>query len=160
MAQHVTSQRFLPVLAIRGRPDVRLGGFPSLAGQPLAGAWAAAVPASAPAPAAKAPAVAAPAAKAEETAKPPPEPAGGDQDLDAILSSLGGELSSEAAAERRAKQPQAARVNSMRSWPASVLRTRSRRQPPGRRNGCGFGRYAGRFGRVSKAGFKTPDARS
>ena len=90
VAQHVTSQRFLPVLAIRGRPEVRLGGLLSLAGTRLAGAWAAAVPASAPAASAKAPSAA-----AEE----PADSSGGDSDLDAILNSLDGDASSDAPSE-------------------------------------------------------------
>ncbi|MEM8669123.1 MAG: type VI secretion system contractile sheath large subunit [Planctomycetota bacterium] len=55
LAAYVMSQRFLPVLAIKGQPEVRLGGFGSLSGQPLAGPWAplnveggAATPAAAP----------------------------------------------------------------------------------------------------------------
>ena len=34
------SQNFMPVLAIRGRPEVRLGSFVSLSGAQLAGPWA------------------------------------------------------------------------------------------------------------------------
>jgi hypothetical protein len=34
----------LPVLSIKGRPEVRLGGFRSVAGGPLAGPWAAPLP--------------------------------------------------------------------------------------------------------------------
>ena len=36
---HVVAQSFMPVLSIRGRPEVRLGSFQSLAGLELAGAW-------------------------------------------------------------------------------------------------------------------------
>jgi type VI secretion system ImpB/VipA family protein len=39
-AVHAISQNFMPVLCIRGRPDVRLGSFTSLAGSELAGPWA------------------------------------------------------------------------------------------------------------------------
>jgi type VI secretion system protein ImpC len=38
-AAHVTAQNLIPVLAIKGRPDIRLGGFRSVAGVPLAGFW-------------------------------------------------------------------------------------------------------------------------
>lgn len=37
---HVTGQRFLPVLSIKGRPEVRLGSFQSVAGGELLGRWA------------------------------------------------------------------------------------------------------------------------
>jgi type VI secretion system protein ImpC len=36
---HVSQQNFIPVLAIKNRPEVRLAGFRSLAGNDLAGAW-------------------------------------------------------------------------------------------------------------------------
>ena len=35
LAAHVTAQGFLPVLAIKGKPEVRLGSFQSLTGKPL-----------------------------------------------------------------------------------------------------------------------------
>jgi type VI secretion system protein ImpC len=38
-AAHVISQHFMPVLCIRGRPEIRLGSFQSLAGTTLAGQW-------------------------------------------------------------------------------------------------------------------------
>jgi type VI secretion system protein ImpC len=38
-AAYVNSQGFMPVLAIRGRPEVRLGGFHSFGGPVLAGPW-------------------------------------------------------------------------------------------------------------------------
>jgi type VI secretion system ImpB/VipA family protein len=70
LAAHVTAQRFMPVVSIRGRPEVRLGSFQSLAGRPLAGPWApvavnwssspSAPPAAAPAPAPVAAPIAAP----------------------------------------------------------------------------------------------------
>ena len=40
-AVQVTSYRVMPLLSLRGRPEVRLGGFASLAGSPLAGFWGA-----------------------------------------------------------------------------------------------------------------------
>jgi type VI secretion system protein ImpC len=39
VAAHVISQHFMPVLCIRGRPEIRLGSFQSLAGTTLAGPW-------------------------------------------------------------------------------------------------------------------------
>jgi len=64
---HVTTLGFMPLLAIRGRPEVRLGSFQSLAGKPLAGAWGGAAPVAA---APDETAESAPAADAEEA---PPE---------------------------------------------------------------------------------------
>jgi hypothetical protein len=39
-AVQVGSYRVMPLLSLRGRPEVRLGGFNSLAGAPLSGFWA------------------------------------------------------------------------------------------------------------------------
>jgi type VI secretion system protein ImpC len=39
-AAQVAAYRVMPVVSMRGRPEVRLGGFTSLAGVPLAGFWA------------------------------------------------------------------------------------------------------------------------
>ncbi len=39
-AVHIISQHFMPVVSIRGRPEVRLGSFISLGGAQLAGPWA------------------------------------------------------------------------------------------------------------------------
>jgi type VI secretion system protein ImpC len=39
MAELVSKYRFMPLLSMKGRPEVRLGGFGSLAGGPLAGPW-------------------------------------------------------------------------------------------------------------------------
>jgi type VI secretion system protein ImpC len=108
LAAHVTAQRFMPVLSIKGRPEVRLASFQSLAGKQLAGFWApvtiapsAAAPAGASAPvpspveAQPAPAVsgtietpAAPAA-AEPAPAPAAEASSADAELDALLASLG-----------------------------------------------------------------------
>jgi type VI secretion system protein ImpC len=52
MAELVIKHRFMPMLSIKGRPEVRLGGFGSLAGEPLAGPWKPVTASSAPAPAA------------------------------------------------------------------------------------------------------------
>jgi type VI secretion system protein ImpC len=101
-AAHVTAQRFMPVLAIKGRPEVRLGSFQSLAGKPLAGLWApiTIAPAAPPAPVPAAAPVAAPAPSTPpapaEAAPAPSEPAppateaaaSADAELDALLASL------------------------------------------------------------------------
>jgi type VI secretion system ImpC/EvpB family protein len=109
LASHVAAQRLMPVISIKGKPEVRLGSFQSLAGKPLAGPWApvaisptavAAAPAAiasaaAPVEQPAAPAAqseAAPIAKAEPAAvaAPPPNPeaAAVDDELDALLASL------------------------------------------------------------------------
>jgi hypothetical protein len=108
-AAQVAGYRVMPLVSLRGRPEVRLGGFTSLAGTPLAGFWAPAEtkPAAAtPAPAAaeeepededqeaaaapaEAPQEEAAAPAAEETAPAAAaaaEPAA--DDLDALLASL------------------------------------------------------------------------
>ncbi len=106
LAAHVSGQRFMPILGIKGRPEVRLGSFQSLTGKPLAGPWApltitpgasnsAPAPAAvaSPAPAAPAPAQEAPAAPppAAEQPAPPAEAAPSvDAELDALLAGLGG----------------------------------------------------------------------
>jgi type VI secretion system ImpC/EvpB family protein/type VI secretion system ImpB/VipA family protein len=111
-AAHVSSQGFMPVLAIKGKPEVRLGSFQSLTARSLAGPWAPVTLTSSQAPAPAAATQAAPAAvaaapttevapspePAAETARPPaaesetpaPQPTAEsiDADLDALLSSL------------------------------------------------------------------------
>lgn len=66
----IAAQSFLPVLAVKGAPEVRLGGFRSLAGGPLKGWWppppSSAPPASRPAPKAEAEAEAEDATGTEE----------------------------------------------------------------------------------------------
>jgi type VI secretion system ImpC/EvpB family protein/type VI secretion system ImpB/VipA family protein len=108
VAAHVTAQHFMPIVAIKGRPEVRLGSFQSLAGKPLAGLWApvtiapaAAAPAAAAAPIPAAPQPAEPTPVAATVAEPTPEapapvesatPAAtpaADAELDALLASLG-----------------------------------------------------------------------
>jgi len=115
LAAHVTTQRLMPVLGIKGRPEVRLGSFQSITGSQLAGPWAPVVikpseaaaapsavsqpepPAAAvqsdsePAPAAAAP----PPAPAEALAPAAAEPAALDAELDSLLASLntGGDAS-------------------------------------------------------------------
>lgn len=80
VALQVASTGVNPVVALRGRPEIRLGGFASMAGGTIAGRWAPVeikppAPAAPPTPAAPAPAQ----APADE------EPA---EDIDALLASL------------------------------------------------------------------------
>jgi type VI secretion system protein ImpC len=39
VAARVKTERFIPLLSIKGRPEIRLGGMTSLSGAPLAGRW-------------------------------------------------------------------------------------------------------------------------
>ena len=71
-AVRVGQYRVMPLLTIRGRPEVRLGGFTSLAGTPLAGFWA---PAKIGAPAAAASAQAAEPDTEEDAASVPAQAA-------------------------------------------------------------------------------------
>jgi len=96
LASHVTAQRFMPVLSIKGRPEVRLGSFQSLAGKQLAGFWAPvtvgpAAPAAASSPPTGAAAEPAPAASGvveTPAASSQAEAAAADAELDALLASL------------------------------------------------------------------------
>jgi hypothetical protein len=91
-AVQVSSYRVMPLLTMRGRPEVRLGGFMSLAGSSVAGLWG---KVDVTQPAAPAPA-AAPAAGAPEEPLP---------DIDALLAGLN--APSEAPAEAAAEEPAA-----------------------------------------------------
>jgi type VI secretion system protein ImpC len=71
MADLVSKHRFMPMLSIKGQPEVRLGGLGSLAGGPLAGSWKP-VTASTPEPAPAAEAET-PAEEKEEAAEPTDE---------------------------------------------------------------------------------------
>jgi type VI secretion system protein ImpC len=72
-AVQVGSYRVMPLLSLRGRPEVRLGGFTSLAGTPLAGFWA---PANLTAPAKPSAAAPVPVAAAEPESEAAAEPEG------------------------------------------------------------------------------------
>ncbi len=93
-AAQVSTYHVMPVVSLRGRPEIRLGSFGSLAGRPLAGFWApvevSAGAAPAPEPAAaepsEPPASEGPAVE-EATVAAAPAPAAAD-DLDALLASL------------------------------------------------------------------------
>ncbi len=95
--------RAMPLLSIRGRPELRLGGFTSVAGTPLAGFWApveikptpAASPVPAPAPEAAEPEPEpesepeeAAATPTEDEPEPVAEPPAETADLDALMASL------------------------------------------------------------------------
>jgi type VI secretion system protein ImpC len=99
LASHVAAQRFMPVLTIKGRPEVRLGSFQSLTGKQLAGFWApVAVGPAAPAavtppapPMAEVPVAPAVSGVVETPAPaqaPTAEAATADAELDALLASL------------------------------------------------------------------------
>jgi predicted component of type VI protein secretion system len=81
-AQAVQTRGFMPVIAVKGRDEVRLGNFNALSGKTILGPWSD-VPPPTPKPAATR--SAAPSAADEESA------GGGDDDLDALLSGLGGD---------------------------------------------------------------------
>jgi len=107
VAARIKAEHLIPLLSIKGRPEVRLGGFTSLEGGPLAGRWPApagaygatpgeekkpeeAKPAKVKKPKAEKPAAAAPAAPAQAAAAPEEAAAGGtgDAELDALLAGL------------------------------------------------------------------------
>lgn len=87
--------RVMPLVSLRGRPEVRLGGFSSLAGTPLGGFWAPAdaKPAAAPPPAPVAaepppPPASAEAAPPDATASAEAPAEAATEDLDALLANL------------------------------------------------------------------------
>ncbi len=84
------SYHVMPLVSLRGRPEIRLAGSASVAGPVLAGPWAPFNPA-APAPAPAAPVAAAAGAAAGAAADASAEASGDDVDLDAMLAGLGGD---------------------------------------------------------------------
>ena len=91
VATQVASTGVIPVVSLRGRPEVRVAGFNALSGPMLAGRWAPvtikpATTAPPPAPPPPAPAARAP----DPKPAPPPEPAPSAEtdDLDALLADL------------------------------------------------------------------------
>jgi type VI secretion system ImpC/EvpB family protein/type VI secretion system ImpB/VipA family protein len=104
LCQHVTGQKFMPIVSIKGRDEVRLASFNSLAGKPLLGPWSSehvsptlstsggskpAVKGSQePAPEPAAAAEPTPAAEAPPAEAPAAEAASADAELDALLASL------------------------------------------------------------------------
>ncbi|HND52259.1 MAG TPA: type VI secretion system contractile sheath large subunit [Pirellulaceae bacterium] len=105
LCQHASSQGLMPVVSFKGRNDVRIASFQSLAGKPLLGPWSTEKVklggGPAPAAATAAPAKSDPAA--EKPAEKPAAASGGDDDLDALLASLGGDSSQPA--EKSADKP-------------------------------------------------------
>jgi len=104
-AVQVANYHVMPLVSLRGRPELRLARFSSLAGTPLAGLWAPLditpppakveqAPAPAPAPEPEPPAapaeppVAEPVAEAQQPPAEAAAPAEAEPDLDALLSSL------------------------------------------------------------------------
>ena len=83
-AAQVAAYRVMPLVSLRGRPEVRLGGFTSLAGSTIAGTWAPVAIAAAAAQAAPEPVAAAP-VETLATEQPATEAA---PDLDALLAGL------------------------------------------------------------------------
>jgi type VI secretion system protein ImpC len=114
-AVQVAAYRVMPLLTLRGRPEVRLGGFASLAGSTLGGFWTAAQAAAPePEPAADAPAEAADGDAPEEAADgdtpadssddsgsdaPAADADAGSGDLDALLAGLNTEPAAPAEGE-------------------------------------------------------------
>ncbi|MCE9607510.1 MAG: type VI secretion system contractile sheath large subunit [Planctomycetia bacterium] len=101
LCQHVTGQGFMPLVSIKGRPEVRLASFQSLAGKTIFGPWSSEqiTPSSMSTSGGAKPAVAGSAKQAEpepapveESAAPAvsaAEAASADAELDALLASLG-----------------------------------------------------------------------
>lgn len=101
LAEQVTTQRFMPVLSIKGKPEVRLGSWVSLGGGDLSGPWQPReAVAAAEKEAAEKAAVAAPVAEGEAGESDDDDDIlsgldesddGGDDELDALLADLGGD---------------------------------------------------------------------
>jgi len=98
-AVQVSTYGVMPVISLRGRPEVRLGSFNAVGGAPLAGFWAPADVSGPPAarPATTAPSLPEPAAEADAPAQ------ADDTDLDALLGSL--QATTEPAAAAPAEAP-------------------------------------------------------
>jgi type VI secretion system protein ImpC len=117
----VSNYGVMPLLSLRGRPELRLGGFLSVAGPPIAGFWAPAAIPTAPAAATPAaatpsaatggasPSSASPPAASPSAAAPAEEPAAAtaaeaEVDLDALLASLSASPAEPQAAEAPAAE--------------------------------------------------------
>jgi type VI secretion system protein ImpC len=95
MAELVVKHRFMPMLSIKGQPEIRLGGFVSLTGKALAGSWQP-VTATSKAPEPEPEEEAAPAEEADEKTEETPaaeetpaeEAPASDPELDKLLASL------------------------------------------------------------------------
>jgi type VI secretion system protein ImpC len=110
MADLVSKHRFMPMLSIKGQPEIRLGGLGSVAGGVLAGSWKPVTGSSdaAPAPEAEVPAEEKAEAVAETTEEAPSESAeapaeaateapASDPELDKLLADLNPEPAAEEA---------------------------------------------------------------
>jgi type VI secretion system protein ImpC len=107
MADLVSKHRFMPMLSIKGQPEIRLGGLGSLAGGPLAGSWKPVTGSSDAAPAAEAEAPAedtiaeateeAPVESTEAPAEAAAEAPASDPELDKLLADLNPEPAAEEA---------------------------------------------------------------
>jgi predicted component of type VI protein secretion system len=108
MADLVSKHRFMPMLSIKGQPEIRLGGLGSVAGGPLAGSWKPVTGSSDAAPAQEAEAPAeekaeavaetaeeAPAESAEAPAESAAEAPASDPELDKLLADLNPEPAAE-----------------------------------------------------------------
>jgi type VI secretion system protein ImpC len=104
MAELVSKHRFMPMLSIKGQPEIRLGGLGAVAGGPLAGPWkpvtgsSDAAPAAEPKPPAEEksePTEEAPADSAETPAEAAAEAPAGDPELDKLLADLNPEPAAE-----------------------------------------------------------------
>jgi len=102
-AVQVATYRVMPLLSLRGRPEVRLGGFTSLAGTPLAGFWGIPALRSAPPPLSP-PAASPPPAEASAPEASAPAEADASVDLDALLAGLATDTPA-AAEESAAPEP-------------------------------------------------------
>jgi type VI secretion system ImpB/VipA family protein len=97
VASIVRSQHFLPLLSIKGRPEVRLGGFNSLAGPAIAGRWP--EPTGNVIPKKAEPEAEEEAAEGEEGAEGSEDSGDSSDDLDSLMSSLDDTPSEEATDE-------------------------------------------------------------
>ena len=87
-AVQVSSYGVMPLLSLRGRPELRLGGFASLTGAPLSGFWAPTAIRAKPAAAAPTASQEEDATDATETEAPAAEAEEATSDLDALLAGL------------------------------------------------------------------------
>ena len=106
-AAQVRGYHVMPLVTLRGRPEVRLPGFAAVTGAGLAGFWAPSA-ATAGAPPAPEPAVAEPEPETEHDVAEPAVSAPDADDLDALLADLGGPATAAEAAEPSAEEPEAA----------------------------------------------------
>lgn len=105
LCQYVSNQGIMPIVSFKGRAEVRLASFQSLTGKPILGPWSSesvTVSSTAGGGGGAAAAPAATSAPAEESAEAPAEApaaeaASADAELDALLASLGGGDSADAA---------------------------------------------------------------